>query len=856
MQLLDNLVAGIPQSIQNMEVLLGLSSWHLYPDMSVVHNKAKHVYQKDDLVAPGGIMTIGLQTPPQEGAQGILWSLPLSHLRYYGRPVASKRELSICTSRITFEQFLFLSLGSLTKGWKGGPEEVVELLFALSHVWRKSDTVMPTWMRLFFESAQWYESLAENERDQAKQIFYFGQRRCENLFGAPAPKVPNGFGLCNVSGFVKALPGAESRVTWLRNFMGSSGVVKKKPRRAIIRYHPDRERVICPERQPSLALMTNASYLDNEEEEAPELVQDPGRELPRCGFPHHTHHPDTRFAPVDVEFASVYPFSREQAPLSHQRWIPANESSRIPCGAEGHFDRKDGDCCWQLIGYDSPGTASVLRAKILSEKTKENCGLYHSGTSSLNFQDIHAAASEYESSLLAPALMPIPARTLEYIQSIGPFLENPEVCLACGNAFSLKDYPHFPPHKRRKVSYAAGCSSKWYIPWIQSFNCRNQLPAWSVYVAFGDVHTAALCLPTVREARDTGSQQEWLPQTLEIDYVISQLKQGAFSSESLSRHLTNPQEFWKIPGSSIEDSFAALLGVAEVYKNLPDSTIDIEVTSTPLKDAKWQQKSSFSATKLARDFSCIARFESGGIDVDPVELTDVIAISSGNSLHIAACCLRDPSENQNSGRVVHTIGNVGKPGMSFLISPKAPLIREPERNKWQLVRHAPFDGKLESNLTETTLHLSFTGYEFPLRTSDHGAFDKEASFVEAAVRAFERSEWVADVDLVGAFRRSKQLSMRLGLCNHSEEEQQKYQDLNLTSVDCWTELLDAPMTGFVVRAKGDWLSRLAVFAVSMQTERPLVIASEHVCWSCAKSMGEKLRARTWARDRPPLMVLC
>jgi hypothetical protein len=590
--------------------------------------------------------------------------------------------------------------------------------------------------------------------------------------------------------------------------------------------------------------------LDNKAEEALGLVS-------RCGFSLHTHHPDTHLLPVDVEFASVYPFALGQRPLSHKRWIPANESSRIPCGAVGHPDRKDEDCCWQLAGYDSPGTASVLRRIILSEKTNEDCGLYHSGTSSQSFQDIHAAASEYESSLLAPALMPIPAWTLEYIQSTGLCPESREICLACGNAFHLDDHPLFPPHKRRKVSYTAGCSSKWYIPWIQSFNCRNQLPTWSVYAAFGDVHTAALCLPTVREGRAAGSQQEWLPQTLEIDYVISQLEQGAFSSESLSRHLNSPLEFWKISGSSIEDSFTALLGVADVYKNLPDSTIDIEVTSTPLTDAKWHQTSSFAATKLARDFSCIARFESGGIDIDPVELTDVIAISSGNSLHIAACCLRDPSEDQNSSRVVHTIGNVGKPGMSFLISPKAPLIREPERDKWKLVRHAPFDGKLESNLTETTLHLSFTGYEFPLRTSDHGAFDKEASFVEAAVRAFERSEWVADVDLVGAFRRSEQLSMRLGLCNHSEEEQKNYKDLNLTSVDCWIELLDAPMTGFVVRAKGDWLSRLAVFAVSMQTERPLVIASKHVCWSCAKSMGEKLRGpRKWARDCPPLMVLC
>ena len=52
MQVLDKLIAGIPQSIEDPEILLGLGSWHLYPDMAVVHNKAKHVWQKDELVLP------------------------------------------------------------------------------------------------------------------------------------------------------------------------------------------------------------------------------------------------------------------------------------------------------------------------------------------------------------------------------------------------------------------------------------------------------------------------------------------------------------------------------------------------------------------------------------------------------------------------------------------------------------------------------------------------------------------------------------------------------------------------------------------------------------------------------------
>lgn len=183
---------------------------------------------------------------------------------------------------------------------------------------------MPTWMRLFFESAQWYESLAENEREQAKQIFYFGQRRCENLFGASAPKVPNGFGLCNVSGFVKALPGAASRVTWLQNFMASPSLIKNKPRHAIIRYYSDRERVVCPERQPSFADGEGFSPGQQSRRGFGACARS-GKEMPRCGFSHHTHHPDTRLPLVDVEFASVYPFALEQGPLSHKGWIPANE---------------------------------------------------------------------------------------------------------------------------------------------------------------------------------------------------------------------------------------------------------------------------------------------------------------------------------------------------------------------------------------------------------------------------------------------------------------------------------------------------------------------------------------------------
>jgi hypothetical protein len=849
MQVLDKLIAGIPQSIEDPEVLLGLGSWHLYPDMAVVHNKAKHVCQKDELVAPGGVMTIGLRGPWQKDAQGILWSLPLSYLRYYGRPVPSKRELGICTSRITFEQFLFLSLGSLTKGWPDGPEKVVQFLFALSHAWQKWQTAMPAWLRLFLENAQWYKSLSDTEKEQWQQIFFFGRRRCKTLFGASAPEVPIGFGMCDVNLFLKALPNAESRVAWLRKILASPNIVRKLPQNAIIRYEPELENGSSIQRQPTCAMRREECPCGKRVEGDSQSGPGQAGGLPHCASEFHNHHPDARPPSESVEFATVYPSSVAGRPISHKRWIPANANSRKPCNLHGHqpeyirpdIQQQDDQCFWQIKGFDSPSTASVLRAESLSEQTKEDCGLYHL-----------SAEYEFYHIRLAPALDPICAWTFEQVRSKGLAVADPKCCLKCGNEIDSEgDSPGFLKQKHR-TSYTAGCCSKWYIPWAESCLSKGQLPGRPVYVALGELHTAALCLPTTPEDPTAASNYLQLPQTLDIDHVIYSLEQDILSAESVSNYSNSVMY-------SLKGSFDALLGVADIYRNLPDSTIDIGVTSKPLGNAKWRAKRRLAGMKLACNFSCIAMFESGGIDVDPSELMDVIAISSGNSLHIAECCLRDPWHEESEGRILHTVGNVGKPGMCFLISPKAPLVREPERDKWQLVRHAPFNGKLESNLTDTTLHLSFTGYEFPLRTLDHGAFDKAASFVEAVVRAFDRREWVADIDILAAFslEKKKFLAGRVLACGHSEDDRKGYEHLNLTSVDSWIEFLDAPETAFVVRAKDDWISKLAVFAIAMQANCPVVLMSDHVCWKCVEDIAETLSRYIPGIERSmKLMILC
>jgi len=69
---LQSLILGIPQNISNASVLLGLLSWHIYPDLNVVEPMA-NIKFSDHLVKHGGVVTLGLN---REGAadNGVRWS--------------------------------------------------------------------------------------------------------------------------------------------------------------------------------------------------------------------------------------------------------------------------------------------------------------------------------------------------------------------------------------------------------------------------------------------------------------------------------------------------------------------------------------------------------------------------------------------------------------------------------------------------------------------------------------------------------------------------------------------------------------------------------------------------------------
>lgn len=215
-------------------------------------------------------------------------------------------------------------------------------------------------------------------------------------------------------------------------------------------------------------------------------------------------------------------------------------------------------------------------------------------------------------------------------------------------------------------------------------------------------------------------------------------------------------------------------------------------------------------------------------------------MSAGNSLFMAEYIFNDPSDTSENRLVRRTIGNIGKPGVSFLVSAQTLDVLSPDYSSWKSVPYASYDGRNEDNFAQTTLHLTFTGDEQPLNIGQTGFRDKQVFLIEAVVRAYDRKRWVADLDLKLPLKdaTAQQFLQRLGKCNHSDQVRGDYSPLEpLTSIDSWDELLDLPPNACIARAKDNWLGRQAIAAFALRQLKPLVVASDGVCWACV--MGNK-----------------
>ncbi|KAK8074308.1 hypothetical protein PG994_005207 [Apiospora phragmitis] len=97
--------------------------WHLYPDLIVLGSRTEDIHQNDELVEPGGCITVGLRSHSlsHNEAFGVHWSLSLAHLRYHGTPKPTSRTITNAPSgneRFSREEFTLILIGVIISRWR------------------------------------------------------------------------------------------------------------------------------------------------------------------------------------------------------------------------------------------------------------------------------------------------------------------------------------------------------------------------------------------------------------------------------------------------------------------------------------------------------------------------------------------------------------------------------------------------------------------------------------------------------------------------------------------------------------------------------------------------------------------
>ena len=225
---MEKMISGAPHAVQDGTILVALSAWHLYPDISVFGKlgSKKDVLVGDHLVQEGGILSLGLHTgtSDSEGTLrhdvGVHWSLPLRHYRFYGAPVRKTRILQNDGSRLLFSELLQANLGVLLSQWSVPPYdsttgEALCIMNDLVRLLPKTRISSSVWNR-----DNWTEMISQpimsyfNDPDHGSYLLSLGRRR--PMFH----KIDPGrafFGLIDLSTTLAVLKDSDARVKLLRH---------------------------------------------------------------------------------------------------------------------------------------------------------------------------------------------------------------------------------------------------------------------------------------------------------------------------------------------------------------------------------------------------------------------------------------------------------------------------------------------------------------------------------------------------------------------------------------------------------------------------------------------------------------
>ncbi|KAH9210642.1 hypothetical protein DL95DRAFT_307664 [Leptodontidium sp. 2 PMI_412] len=738
----EKLVSGIAQQINDPKVLVGLSSWHIYPDITFLGRETTMVYLNDDLVQRGGMITVGMQNASPNEHKGISWTMPLAQLQFYGKPEALKRIIGEQSVRVSFGHLVHVAMGSVISPWKQEADNFDSVCRFFVAVWSslsRSDSKGSAalgWHELFSQQAMSYLHAKPEERDYIQRLVNLGRRRFAT-FMDPEPSLAPGYGLCSLE--------------------NSLGLLKTEDQIKAVR---------------RIASGYNL-----------------GIDL-RGGFIVYKNEGAHRSCP---EIASIFPYQLENGKEIHRRWT-----------------------CPIILSHEDDSKRTVERSIDLMAITGELCGLLS--------ENIFTNAER------KPVINWIAEKKIHWGQEMGSLALSYLEAVASSYVGTLEIGSN-----RRMLSWKVSAKEHTYedVEYVQAFSTDSII---------------------VYQQKSLYCEKE-VTVTVPVDYVTDRINSraldkhifGYFDVPSLREQRRIQEKTGTTPliTSQVHCLFA-LYKSSLVYSRLPTADIDLSIASRPMNRSQWAQMeggAASSTVRRAEAFACVAMLDTGHVDLDPASFTDVMAISSGDTLYVSEMLLNDPCQPSVDLGIRCLIGNIGRPGVALLIGPKEPVLLEPPLETWDLVNHSDFDGKLENNFKSTSLQLSLTGYEQAVNIPmTQGRRYKEVAYVEAVVSAHDCGSWVGDLNILSLCRNSSTFLSNYGNSSRFGK---------ITSIDNWQEFFDLPPNSAIIRAKGNWIARLALAAAMRGREDSAVWASGPICWKCVEEVSRRLHLRT-----EQLLILC
>lgn len=290
-----------------------------------------------------------------------------------------------------------------------------------------------------------------------------------------------------------------------------------------------------------------------------------------------------------------------------------------------------------------------------------------------------------------------------------------------------------------------------------------------------------------------------------------------------------------------------------LYNDFPTATFPIKIVDRPFRvprvsDRDCQYARHHESLNLAWSFAVLCMMELGSERVQISSLTDVFALSCGNSLYVAQCVLSDPataSAVAKGSTIVRILGNLGLPGLSLIVSAQNLMIRDMS-DDYRVTEHAPYDARRQDCFGGVSLHLSLTDWKLPASMDAVGFIDQDVMLREAVVSVHGGSKWIGDIDIMASVRTFARTVITAPecWCGLGPGTGTPVAAAEITSIDNFDELLDPPESMAVVRARGNWVGRLATASIAMQRHGHIV--------STLKPDGGQ-QADPVATARPPCM---